>query len=319
MVKFTDWPPKDPSAASDSISDAEQSAEVEESVKKKAAPPQKKKAKPAAKDTLERKKPETSKAKPKNAAASGKEGLKKPEKAAAPKKASRATDRPPPPANLNPPKVPAESVVPETPVVPKAPKPLLYKMGQLFMTGEQIRTTIELVELMEATVVRSLQRAYQDQKTPGSFGTEEEKSRPHSELVEVEVPAPGGGTRTIMARSKVDSIDTVNERYLLKEEKAELLKLAGQLPDAILKTVKGNQRPKPAAFKRELLKLLESGEEVQLYEIRILLPVKETGALSLKDYVETKDGKRVKPEPKFKPTSSEMLRERAEQMGVFKK
>ena len=314
MVKISQWPSKDPASSSDLSSDAEPAAKAEKTPKVKPAKveqSQSGKLPIASKDTLERKKSGETKGKLPKAKSSAKDGLKKPKKSAAAKKVPSEAAKPPPAADL-------QTTAALEPEETSPRKEKLFKVGRFFMSARQITVTIELVERMEATVVASLKRAYEDQKTPGSFGTEEEKSRPHSELVEVEVPAPGGGTRTIMARSKGDNIDAVNERYLLQEEHAELLQLAQELPDGVMKTVKGNERPKPTAFKRALLKLLRSGEEVELYEIRTLLPVKESGTLNLNDYVENADGKRVKPEPEFTPTASEMLREHARKIGALK-
>ena len=222
----------------------------------------------------------------------------------------------PPPV---PPQVRKEVVV-EAPVAPKPPPPpRLYKVGEMEMSAADIRTTILVVEEMEGAVIATLKRGLEMQSTPGGSMTEaerEEASRASAPTV-VTVPAPCGGTREILARTKDDNVDVVNKRFLHDSERKELKVLAEKLPNGIKSGSGETPEEVPTQFKAALEELLGSNEEIELYEVRILIPIKETGVLSLKDYIQNETGKKVKPAPHFEGTSSKMLTEQALKLGIM--
>ena len=199
-------------------------------------------------------------------------------------------------------------------------KPRFYKVGSLIMSAEDIRTTILLVEEMEGVVIDSLKRGLESQKTPGGLmtGKDRESALTAPDPEPVTVPAPGGGTREILARSEEDTVDVVNNRFLSAEERGKLIRLVEKLPQGMKSEGAGKSKEVPTEFSSEMRKLLNGEDSIELYEIRTLVPVKESGLLSLKDYLQNDSGKRVKPEPHFEGTNSRMLREKAIRLGILK-
>ena len=111
----------------------------------------------------------------------------------------------------------------------------------------------------------------------------------------------------ITARTRRDSVPSVKERFLSKQERSFFLKAAGNLPN-VKHPVSG--KSKQTDFKREVLRVLGQ-RDVELYELRTLLPIKESGSLA----PISKSGNTKAP-PRYHRVASTMLRKKARDLGV---
>ncbi len=145
-----------------------------------------------------------------------------------------------------------------------------FQVGKMLMSGADIQLTIEIVEEMETTLMACMKRLLNETSTP--TGVRSQKQRPR---VIRKVPAPDGGERQIRARQKKDSIRSVKERYLSPQEHRFLRNLADELPEVVEPE---SGRLKSTGFKLEVLRVLYQ-PKVELYQMRTLLPIKESGNL----------------------------------------
>jgi hypothetical protein len=178
-----------------------------------------------------------------------------------------------------------------------------FEVGKVLMSGTDILLTIDIVEQMEAALVTCIERLLEEADIPGGVPPEK-----HGYRLRKLVPAPGGGERVIVARTKKDTVPAVHKRYLSRHERAVFRGLAGNLPE-VLDPKSGAQ--KMTAFKEELFDLL-SGAKVGLHELRTLLPIKESG--SLKPLEESGGSK---PPPRYEPVTSKMLKQKALDLGLM--
>ena len=179
----------------------------------------------------------------------------------------------------------------------------LFKVGNMQMSRADIKKTISIVEQMETVVIGEMDRLLANENNPKGVPP----TRGHPKGV-VEVPSPDGGKRSITARSPKDSIQSVKERFFNRKARKQLLHLTRTLPKV---TSSDGSKKKMSEFKREILRMLIQ-PTVELYQIRTLLPIKESGSLK---GVEADGG--AKPAPEYERVTSNMLKEKAEELGVL--
>jgi len=179
----------------------------------------------------------------------------------------------------------------------------LFEIGGKYMSGEDIRRTIEIVEEMEAVVISSLER----QLIPGPLkrGFIDKLFDPRTKK---EVPGPDNKPRTVKVRSPEDHSDAVKVRYLSTDEKDKLIDLTRELPSI---SDSSSSYMTQSGFQNEMVQLLSS-EKIPLHVIRRMLPIQESGSLTPISADST-----TKPAPEFTPKTSTMLKEKARELGLI--
>ena len=178
-----------------------------------------------------------------------------------------------------------------------------FTFGDARMSRADIKQTIDIVQDMETVLIHALQHHLKQQDIPGGVPRKTRAARRRKT-----VPGPDGKPRTLTLRARKDSIESVKERYFSKKERMALQSLAKALPKI---TNTNDLNTKMGGFQSEALKAL-SNPPVEIYLIRNLLPIQETGSL-----VPSEPGGKQKPEPTLTRVTSPMLTDKARQAGVF--
>lgn len=178
-----------------------------------------------------------------------------------------------------------------------------FTFGDARMSRADIKQTIKIVQDMETVLIHALQRQLKQQDIPGGAPRKTRAAR-----VRKTVPGPDGKPRTLTLRARKDSVESVKERYFSKRERTALQRLAEALPKI---TNTNDFNTKMGGFQREALQAL-SVPPVEIYQIRNLLPIQETGSL-----LPSEPGGKQKPKPTLTRVTSPMLTDKARQAGVF--
>ncbi len=179
----------------------------------------------------------------------------------------------------------------------------LFTFGDARMSRADIKQTIKIVEDMETVLIHALERHIKQQDIPGGASRKSNASRRRRTI-----PGPDGTSRTMDFRSPKDNIESVKERYFSKRERQALQRLAAALPEV---TNTKDLSTKTGGFQSEILQAL-SDPPIEIYQVRNLLPIQETGSL-----VPSKPGSKQKPKATLTRVTSPMLIDKARQAGVF--
>ena len=180
----------------------------------------------------------------------------------------------------------------------------LFTVGNTRMSRRDIKTTIKVVKTMESVLISVLKKELHTLPT--------KPTNPSNRRILREITLPDGTEKTITARLKGDSIASVKPRVLTQAERSTFLHLAHGLPRS--RALPGTTGYRKQSFKADLIHLLSGRNPVELYQLRQLLPIQESGSRAPLNPESS-----TKPEPTFTGHTSMELLKLATDLGVFKK
>ena len=216
----------------------------------------------------------------------------------------------PPPATAGAPSPQQPGTTPD-PAVPKGADAAfldqLFAVGNASMSGDDILSTIETIQAMEAIIISSLERQLKSPplQTRAKRGTLKKIFDPKDTRT---VPGPDNKPRTIEVQSPLDHIPSVQERVFSQEEVKKLKALLKDLP---LITPSDGAPQKASDFQSRLTRVLYQ-IEVPLYQVRELLPIKESGSM-----IPLSRDATTKEAPVFTPVVSNDLLAKARSLGLL--
>jgi hypothetical protein len=181
----------------------------------------------------------------------------------------------------------------------------LFTIGKGRISRDDIKRTIQIIQDMEAIIIKTMTSRLGQQNIPG--GAPRQNPAPR---IKRTITGPDGKPRTIDFRGKQDQIDSAKDGTFSKDSRLKLLALAQSLPPH---TNLDDLDTRAGDFQTECIALLsEPGTDI--YAIKQLLPIKESGAL-----VPSDPNSNQKPDATYTPITSKMLLDQAIAIGALKK